>query len=128
MTARVEQAIEAVDASKERRESKSITLLRLILDSLPEDKNALLKEYKIELIEFSKKAGLKDTEIGPFLTSVTGLVIRTSHAGKIKGPAEFQFDSGYITVGQAIESIETYLPKRVNGIIRPKRSVYRGPR
>lgn len=126
MTAKVEQVQEAVVASKEKRESKPIRLLRLIRDSLLTDEPALLTEYEIELIKLSKEAGLKDTEINPFLTSVTGLITRTSHAGKIKGPAVFQFDSSYTSVSEVIKGIDTYLPRRVNGIFRPKKSEYRG--
>jgi len=125
MVVKAEAIKETEVVSNERRESKPIRLLRLIRDSLLKDEPALLAEYKIELIKLSKEAGLKDTEIGPFLTSVTGLIIRTSHAGKIKGQAEFQFDSGYTSVSEVIKGIDTYLPRRVIPIIRTRKSEYR---
>lgn len=127
MTARTE-ATETEVVSNERHESKSLRLLRLISSSLPKDKDELISKRSIQLISLSEAAGMSEDEINPFLTQNKGLIIRTQRASKHKGPAVFELVKGYDTRGQVEKYVESVSNKRVNPIIKPRMSEYRGPR
>lgn len=113
---------------KEVHESKNVQLLKLIRGTLPSDNTASVVGYSFDLTDLSQKVGMSDPEFSHFLRANKGLLVRSKQASKNNGPAEFTFIDGFENVQDVNEFIASSLPKRVIPYVRPRGSVYRGPR
>lgn len=106
-------------------EAKSVTLLKLILSTLPSDETESIVGRSLDLADLSQQAGMSDPELGRFLRDNRGLLVRTRQASKFHGSAKFEFAQGYERVEDVSEYIKSSLPRRVIPIIRPLKSQYR---
>ncbi len=115
-------------ASNGEHESKGVTLLKLILESLPTVISVPKEGLIIDLEDLSEKAGMSGPEFLRFLQDNNGLLARTQQASKYHGPAVFRLDPDYKSVKDVADYIKSTTPKRINTSVRSRKAVYRGPK